>query len=176
MSDSETGHRDQASSSIDPGSEDVKHSRKVARAQARWVRQAAAAVGVGFLVVGVLGFVPGVTTHYDQLSLAGHGSGAELLGLFQVSILHNLVHLAFGIAGLALSRTMRSATYYLVGGGVVYLVLWFYGLVIGHHSAGNFVPVNDADNWLHLGLGVGMVLLGFIGRRAMIAPGEPVSP
>jgi hypothetical protein len=175
MSDSDTSHRDQASSSIDPGSEDVKHSREVARAQARWVRQVAAAVGVVFLVVGVLGFVPGITTHYDQLSFAGHESGASLLGLFQVSILHNLVHLLFGVGGLVLSRTMKGATYYLIGGGAVYLVLWFYGLVVGHHSAGNFVPVNDADNWLHLGLGVGMVLLGFIGRRAMIAPGQPIS-
>ena len=132
-------------------------------------------VGAVFLLVGIAGFVPGITTNYDQLSFAGHESAAKLLGLFEVSILHNLVHLLFGVAGLALSRTMRGATYYLLGGGVVYLVLWFYGLVVDHDSAGNFVPVNDADNWLHLGLGVGMVLLGFIGRRAEIAPGEPVS-
>jgi hypothetical protein len=175
VSDSDTGHRDEASSHIDPGSEDVKHSREVARAQARWVRQAAAVVGAVFLLVGIAGFIPGITTDYDQLSFAGHESAAKLLGIFQVSILHNVVHLLFGVAGLALARTMRGATSYLIGGGLIYLVLWFYGLVVGHHSAGNFVPVNDADNWLHLGLGVGMVLLGFIGRRAEIAPGQPVS-
>jgi hypothetical protein len=157
MSDSDTGHRDQASSSIDPGSEDVKHSREVARDQARWVRQA------------------GITTHYDQLSFAGHQSAAKLLGVFQVSILHNLVHLGFGVAGIALSRTMKGATYYLLVGGAVYFALWLYGVAVGQHSAGNFVPVNDADNWLHLGLSVAMVLLGLIGRRAQIAPGEPVS-
>jgi hypothetical protein len=175
MSDSDTGHRDQASSSIDPGSEDVKHSREVARDQARWVRQAAAAVGVVFLLVGIAGFIPGITTHYDQLSFAGHQSAAKLLGVFQVSILHNLVHLGFGVAGIALSRTMKGATYYLLVGGAVYFALWLYGVAVGQHSAGNFVPVNDADNWLHLGLSVAMVLLGLIGRRAQIAPGEPVS-
>jgi hypothetical protein len=175
VSDSESGHRDQASSSIDPGSEDVKRSREVARTQARWVRQAAAAVGAVFLLVGIAGFIPGITTDYDQLSFAGHESAAKLLGVFQVSILHNVVHLLFGVAGLALARTMRGATSYLIGGGLIYLVLWFYGLVVGHHSGANFVPVNDADNWLHLGLGAGMVLLGFIGRRAEIAPGQPVS-
>lgn len=175
MSDSSTGHRDQASSHVDPGSEDVKHSREVSRTQARLVRIAATAVGAVFLLVGVLGFVPGLTTHLGDLTFAGHHSGAKLLGLFEVSVLHNLVHLLFGVAGLVLARTMRGATYYLLGGGVVYLVLWFYGLVVDHDSAGNFVPVNDADNWLHLGLGLGMVLLGFIGRRAAIAPGEPVS-
>jgi hypothetical protein len=39
---------------------------------------------------------------------------------------------------------------YLVGGDVIYLVLWLYGLVIGHDNAANFVPVITADNWLHL--------------------------
>ena len=101
-------------------------------------------------------------------------SSAKLLGVFQVSILHNIVHLLFGVAGLALARTARTATHYLVWGGIIYLVLWFYGLAIGHDSSANFVPVNDADNWLHLGLALGMICLGLIGRRALIAPGEPV--
>ena len=167
--------RDEASSSLDPGSEDVKRSRRVAREQASWVRMAAAAVGVAFLVAGVAGFIPGITTNLDGLELSGHESGAELLGLFQVSILHNVVHLIFGVAGLALSRSAANATRYLTIGGAIYLVLWFYGLVIDQHGSGNFVPLNDADNWLHLGLGLAMLLLGLIGRRAEIAPGQPVT-
>ena len=90
-------------------------------------------------------------------------------------MLHNLVHVLFGVAGLAMARTMSGATNYLIAGGAIYLVLWFYGLVIDHHSAANFVPVNDADNWLHLGLALGMLALGLIGRRAALAPGEPVA-
>ena len=104
-----------------------------------------------FLAVGVLGFVPGITTHYDQLTFAGHHSDAALLGIFNVSVLHNLVHLAFGVAGIVLARTFNSARSYLIGGGIVYLALFIYGLVIDHDSSANFVPVNDADNWLHLG-------------------------
>ncbi|ONI79778.1 hypothetical protein ALI144C_23830 [Actinosynnema sp. ALI-1.44] len=122
----------------------------------------AAVVGVVFLLVGIAGFIPGLTTGIDQLSFAGHHSGAMLLGVFAVSILHNIVHLLFGIAGLVLARTPRGARAFLVGGGVVYLVLWLYGLVIDHDSAANFVPVNTADNWLHLGLAVGMIALGLI--------------
>ena len=57
--------RDEASSSLDPGSEDVKRSRRVAREQADWVKKAAAAVGVAFLVAGVAGFIPGITTNLD---------------------------------------------------------------------------------------------------------------
>ena len=92
------------------------------------VQLAAAAVGGVFLLVGILGFVPGVTTNYDQLSFAGHESGALLLGVFAVSVLHNLVHAAFGVAGLVLSRTRSGAKNYLVVGGIVYAVLWLYGL------------------------------------------------
>ncbi|SCF23429.1 DUF4383 domain-containing protein [Micromonospora mirobrigensis] len=129
------------------------------------VRRAAATVGVVFLIVGVLGFVPGITTHYGDLSFAGHGSGAKLLGLFQVSVLHNLVHLAFGVAGLALSRTISGARTFLLGGGAIYLVLWLYGLVVDHSSGANFIPVNNADNWLHLLLGLGMIALGVLTTR-----------
>lgn len=121
---------------------------------------AAMVVGVVFLAVGVLGFIPGVTTDYDTLDFAGHHSEAQLLGIFQVSILHNVVHLLFGAAGIALSRSFSGARMYLIGGGVIYLVLWLYGLVIDMDSAANFVPVNDADNWLHLVLGIGMIGLG----------------
>ena len=129
------------------------------------VQTAAFAVGITFLLVGVLGFIPGITTDYDLMTFAGHESGAKLLGIFEVSILHNLVHLLFGIAGLAMARSISNARLYLIGGGAVYLVLWLYGLVIDHDSAANFVPVNSADNWLHLFLGLGMIALGLLTTR-----------
>ena len=124
------------------------------------VQKAAAIVGVVFLLVGVLGFIPGITTNFSDLSFAGHESDARLFGLFQVSILHNIVHLLFGIAGLALARTAAQARTYLVFGGVIYLVLFVYGLIVGQESAANFVPVNTADDFLHLILGIGMIGLG----------------
>jgi arginine exporter protein ArgO len=124
------------------------------------IRTVAAAMGVVFLLVGILGFIPGVTTNYDQMSFAGHESEAMLLGIFQVSILHNIVHLLYGIAGLALARTVSGARMYLIGGGAIYALLWLYGLVIDHDSGANFVPVNTADNWLHLVLAVVMVGAG----------------
>jgi len=133
------------------------------------VRQAAMVVAAVFLLVGILGFIPGVTTDYDGMTFAGHESTAMLLGVFHVSILHNIVHLLFGIAGLAMARTPAGARSFLIGGGVVYLVLWLYGLVIDHDSAANFVPVNGADNWLHLVLGIGMIGLGVALRRSPAA-------
>lgn len=129
---------------------------------------AAAAVGATFVLVGILGFVPGITSDYGQLGFAGHQSEAHLLGLFQVSVLHNVVHLLFGLVGLAMARTLSGARTFLVAGGAVYLLLWMYGLFIEPESALNFVPVNAADNWLHLALGLGMIALGLLlgGRPA----------
>jgi len=121
-------------------------------------------LGVVFLLVGILGFIPGITTNYGDMSFAGDDSRSELLGIFQVSILHNFVHILFGIAGLALARTMDGAKQYLIGGGAVYLGLWILGLANG----GDWIPVNSADNWLHLALGVGMIGLGVLTARGPV--------
>ncbi|WP_228387449.1 MULTISPECIES: DUF4383 domain-containing protein [unclassified Nocardioides] len=133
----------------------------------RLARTMALATGALFLVVGVAGFIPGVTTNVGDLEFAGHHSDAELLGIFQVSVLHNLLHLLFGVAGIALSRRGIHAAAYLLVGGVAYLGLWVYGLVNDHHSDANFVPLNSADNWLHLVLGVAMLVMGLVALRAV---------
>jgi uncharacterized protein DUF4383 len=136
----------------------------------RPVQTAALVVAAVFLLVGVLGFIPGITTHYGSMTFAGHHSEAKLLGVFQVSILHNIVHLLFGLVGIAMARTASGARAYLIGGGAIYLVLWLYGLVVGQNSGANFVPLNSADDWLHFVLGAGMIALGLLlTRRAVSA-------
>ncbi|MEU0719185.1 DUF4383 domain-containing protein [Streptomyces lavendulocolor] len=66
---------------------------------------------------------------------------------------------------LALARTAPKARLHLLVGGAIYLALWLYGMIIDHDSGANFVPVNTADNWLHLPLGVGMIALGTLLAR-----------
>lgn len=61
-----------------------------------------------------------------------------------------------------MARTHRQARNFLTYGGVIYLVLWLYGLVIGDDTAANFIPENYADNWLHLVLGLAMITLAII--------------
>lgn len=133
------------------------------------IQTAAMVVGGVFLLVGILGFIPGVTSNYAALGAAGPASEALLLGVFQVSILHNIVHLLFGVAGIVMARSATQARNYLIGGGALYLVLWLYGLVVPHDSSANFVPFNDADDWLHLILGLGMVALGVVLARSVTA-------
>ncbi|MCZ7437965.1 DUF4383 domain-containing protein [Micromonospora sp. WMMC241] len=130
------------------------------------VRRVASAFAVLLLLLGVLGFVPGITSSYADLRFAGPGSGARLLGLFQVSALHNLVHLVLGAVGLTLARTVAGARAFLLGGGAVYLVLWLHGLAVDRRSDANVLAVNPAGTWLHLLLGAAMLALGlFAGRR-----------
>jgi uncharacterized protein DUF4383 len=115
----------------------------------------ALAFGAVFVVVGLAGF----------LVSGGHPAvgttGGALLGLFQVNVLHNIVHLAIGVAlivaGLRSDAAARRANQVI---GVLYLVLFVLGLfLVG--SALNLVALNGQDNILHLVLGVALAGVGF---------------
>ena len=125
--------------------------------------------GVAFVLVGILGFVPGVTVNYDDLEFSGHESDAELLGLFQVSVLHNVAHLLFGV-GILAARRHRSALQYLLVAGTLYAVLFVYGLLASERGSENFLPTNNGDDFLH-----GALALALLGSWA-IARGRPAPP
>ena len=152
-------------------------SRSIGTDADRFAKAAAAAVGAVFLLVGVLGFIPGITTDYDSMKFADHDSGAQLLGVFQVSILHNIVHILFGVAGLAAAREARLVPPFLFGSAAIYAVLTVYGIVVDKESSANFVPLDSADNWLHLVLTVALAGLGLFIRQQLAgrSPGRRAS-
>ncbi len=119
--------------------------------------------GATFLLVGILGFIPGITTDYGEMQFAGTGSDAKLLGIFEVSILHNIVHALFGV-GILMSRRHDSARQYLLGAGVIYAVLTLFGLFVGNEDDANFVPINNADDLLHALLAVALLGAYFLTR------------
>lgn len=123
------------------------------------IQVAAMVLGVVFLLVGIAGFIPGITTHYDRLS-SFNGEGALLLGLFGINWLESVVHVLYGVAGLASAGSARASRSYFLVGGAVYIVLWIYGLVIDLDSSANFIGINVAANWLHFALGVVMIGVG----------------
>lgn len=126
------------------------------------IQLGAAGFGVVFLLVGVAGFIPGITSHFMHLGFAGRESTARLVGIFQVSVLHNVVHLLLGAAGLVLSSTPMRAKNYLFYGGIAYAVLFFYGIVVTYGSPANFVPFNAADDALHFALAGAMLTAALV--------------
>jgi hypothetical protein len=117
--------------------------------------------GVTFLVAGVAGFIPGLTTNlYDGLEFAGNEGSAELLGLFEVSVLHNIVHGLFGL-GIVAAKRQATSLQYLLSAGALYAVLFVLGLLGG----GDWVPINDADDWLHFVLAASLLGGWAIARR-----------
>ena len=104
--------------------------------------------GVVFLLVGVLGFVPGATPD------------GELLGVFHVDTLHNIIHVLSGLVALGLaSMGAKYGKTYLVGFGAVYALVAVVGLVQGDTVLGLF-GVNAADNVLHVVLALGLLGTG----------------
>jgi Domain of unknown function (DUF4383) len=120
-------------------------------------QSAALLAGLVLVSLGILGFVPAISANRGSFAFAGHGSHTTLIGEFQISVLGNLVHILLGLAGIALAGTDAGARRYLTGGGAAFLVLWALGIA----NVGGWVPLNAADDWLHLGLGVALIGLGF---------------
>jgi hypothetical protein len=106
-------------------------------------------VGIVLTAVGVLGFVPGIT------------SGGMLLGIFEVDTPHNLVHLLTGVIALAVA--MGSGAYvslYFKVFGVVYALVAVAGLAMGSPVLG-LIHANMADHILHLALAAIFLYVGF---------------
>ena len=115
--------------------------------------------GVVFLLVGILGFIPGITENAPG-DFAGSDSDANLLSAFQISVLHSLAHAAFGI-GIIAARKHATALTYLLVSGIAYLALFVLGIVGGL----DWLPADDADDWLHLGLAVALLGAWFVSKN-----------
>lgn len=114
------------------------------------IQQLARLFGLVFLAFGVLAFVPGITTNYDELGWVGPDSDARLFGVFKVSALYNIDHIVYGVAGLVLARWWEAARWYLLVGAIVWGGVSIYGVVVGENSDMNFWSMNTADEILHL--------------------------
>ena len=122
--------------------------------------------GLVFLTVGIAGFIPGLSEP------AGEGAAHGLLfGLFPVNALHNLVHIAFGIWGLAAYRSLTGARLYARSVAVIYAVLAVMGLIPGLDTTFGLVPLYGHDVWLHAVLAAVAAYFGWFARPG----GEPAA-
>ena len=116
--------------------------------------------GIVFLLAGILGFIPGITEDAPG-DFAGEDSEGSIFGIFQTSILHNIVHALFGIGILAARKHSTALTYLLVS-GIAYAGLVLLGLL----GVMDWLPADDSDDWfLHLPLAVGLLASYFLGKR-----------
>ena len=139
--------------------------RKLANAESL-----AGLIGLVFIVVGLLGFVPGVVQDYGELTWWKLGSGADLFGLFQTSILHNLLYIGIGVAGLVAASRPATQRTYVNFGGVNYLAHSKFGLIVDRESGWNFLPFDRAGDWLHVGIGIAMLYVGLAVRIGSSRP------
>lgn len=122
--------------------------------------------GIIFLIVGVGGFIPGLTDHSatpDPGLTMTNGYGHEL-GLFPINVLHNIVHILFGIWGLAASSSLGGARGYARGVAIIYGLLTVMGLVPGLNTTFGLVPLYGADVILHALLAAVAAYFGWMHR------------
>ena len=113
-----------------------------------------------FLLIGVLGFLAGGMSMEADPALA-----PRVLGLFPVNVLHNAIHLLFGVWGLAASRTVAGASLFAKAAGTIYVVLAIAGFVIP--TTFGLIPIGGHDIWLHALIGVVLVAVGFQAPRSV---------
>jgi hypothetical protein len=113
--------------------------------------------GASLLLAGIFGFV--ADSGFDT----GNGvDGGSFLG-FEVNAIHNLIHLASGLLLLAASRTRSLARTVAIGFGAVYGLVAVIGLIDGEDVLG-LIPINSADNVLHVALAALGIVTGLISR------------
>ena len=126
----------------------------------------ALAFGATLLLVGIIGFA--VNSSFDTGSNVSTG---DKLIVFELNGWHNLVHIASGLLGLAMFRSNATARLYALGFGAVYLLVTIIGFADGNDVIG-LIPVNTADNFLHLAIaGLGLAA----GLASPDTPARPVA-
>jgi hypothetical protein len=121
--------------------------------------------GIIFLAVGILGFgvVPSLLQDAGGEGMNAHGM---LLGMFHVNVLHNIVHLLFGVWGVAVSRSASGSVGFFRGVALIYALLAIMGLFEATKHGFGYVELGDKNVWLHAGLSVVGFFFGWVNRPA----------
>lgn len=126
-------------------------------------RTFALVLGLVFLAVGILGFVPRlVVMPVEQPALQVEMAHGMLFGLFPVNAVHNLVHLAFGIWGVVVWRDFAASRVYARSVTVIYAALAVLGLIPAANTLFGLVPLYGHDIWLHAVIAVASAYFGFV--------------
>ncbi|UEM23877.1 DUF4383 domain-containing protein [Skermanella mucosa] len=120
-------------------------------------------LGIVFLLVGVAGFIPGLMHMPEQAAdVEVTENFGRLFGLFPVNILHNIVHIIFGIWGIAAYRNYGGARVYSRAVAVIYAVLAVMGFIPGLNTTFGLIPLYGNDIWLHAVIAIAAAYFGFM--------------
>jgi hypothetical protein len=123
--------------------------------------------GIAFLMIAASGLVPGMWSpapaHYPPLAVDTWYGAA--LGMFPVNILHDLVHVIFGVWGVVAYRGLDSARFYAKAVAIIYAMFAVMGLIPTLSTTFGLVPLFGNDVWLHLLLAVPAAYFGFMHRE-----------
>jgi hypothetical protein len=130
--------------------------------------------GIVFLIVGAGGFIPGLT----DMGHMGHAADGEVtmktmfgyeLKLFPVNVLHNIVHLLFGVWGILAARSLGGARGYFRAVAIIYAVLTVMGLIPALYTTFGLIPLYGNDVWLHALLAIVAAYFGWVNRDTATA-------
>lgn len=127
-------------------------------------QQYALFIGIAFLLAGVGGFVPFVTTtpSLDSPTLNLDMNYGYLLGLFPVNIIHNIFHLSLSLGGFLAYRKPQLALFFSRFLAIVLGILTVMGLFPALQTMAGFMPVFGHAIWLHGLEAVIAFYLGFL--------------
>jgi hypothetical protein len=129
-------------------------------------RYFALGAGIVYLLVGLLGFIPGLVTAYTGPDLAFEAGAGNLMGLFPINILHNIVHLAIGAWGIASYRSISGSVAFARGLAIFYGLLTILGLLPAPISTTfGLIPIHGADVLLHALTALIAAYFGFMSNR-----------
>ena len=126
-------------------------------------RMLALVFGIIFLLAGASGFIPGMLhlVPADAPPLSVPSGFGLVMGLLPVNLLHNLVHVLFGILGVAAFTGLFAPRVYAQIVAVAYGLLVVLGLFSATNTLFGLVPIYGYDVGLHLVLGLVAAYFGF---------------
>ncbi len=127
--------------------------------------------GIVYLLIGILGLIPGLLTP-ATVPVTVNVLNGNLFGVFPVNIVHTVVHLIIGIWGILAYRSWDASRGYARATGVIFIILFIFGLIPGLNTLFGLAPLNGADIWLHLVSGIVALYFGLTART----PVDTVTP
>ncbi|MCU0568868.1 MAG: DUF4383 domain-containing protein [Oculatellaceae cyanobacterium Prado106] len=133
-------------------------------------RTFALVTGLIFLIVGIAGFMPSLTsfpmaaptTFTDAPNLVSDYGYGHVFGLFPTNFLHNAVHIVVGLLGLAAATSYGGSLYFNRAFAISYAPIAIMGLIPGLNTFFGLMPLYGNNVWFNALMGILAAYFGFV--------------